>query len=173
MCGGRADYLKLEVQQTMAQWIVSALDPCLSTEGASIANPPDDRCLVLSRAKCRNSKIARILYNDRYARVFLGYSHVKGERVQVFESAHRLALWLRKGFPGEPAHPQRPPGAPPKRYVTYVVALHRGAQRRGRRCNRRGSRCVNPLHLQWGTHKLNVGLTRQSKRRNAPGDVAD
>lgn len=85
-------------------------------------------CMVYDADKLRETR-----YMSRmpagYISIYLGTDH---SRREVKELAHRVVLWAIKG--------------PPPLAIKYPVAMHT--------CN--NTRCLNPLHLDWGENMDNV-----------------
>ena len=146
-----------EVAQRIARWIVSALDPCVHG-GHSLADPPADTCLHLSPALAKHC-LAHLVISERYARVKLGCGRKRVPwrgpvnrvvDIALFEYVHRLACWLKDGY--LPGH----------------VVVHKGRNLKRRGC-KKGTHCVNPLHLDWDTQAQNRQMAWDSQSRRKLG----
>ena len=121
-------------------FLIPLLHPRSSS--SSVFNPKDAECMCYDTVAVESTAHLNI-DGQGYIQVYLAYDRrlaVSGPE-QIREGAHRIVLWFVCGPPDDVNH----------------VAMHY--------CN--NTRCLNPLHLAWGTRQENFDDGRRG------GDTAN
>lgn len=100
-------------------------------------------CMKLSKPKVQRGAFVR---HDGYVHVVLAEWDYEGNHVCISDYVHRLVAWAVHGVPPQLLDGGGPSTSTRDSQATSFQVNHK--------CNM--PLCINPLHLEWNTHKANV-----------------